>query len=314
MSSGANRPTISVVVPAYNAERFVAEAIGSVLEQSVPATECVVVDDGSRDGTAELVEKFGPPVRLVRQENRGVSGARNRGVAESQGNFLAFLDADDTWQRQRLERQVDALTASPAHDAVVCATRVVDAQGVELGTIVPDARLTAERLLLWQATTVSVSSNLLVSREAFEEIGGFDESLSTSADWALTFRLIERGPLLTVDEPLVTYRVHDSNMSADVHRFERDMLHAYDKVFAGAAPDIARLRRRAYANLHRTIAGSFFVERRLGGFARHAGWSLLAHPSTLPYFLGMPARRLRRRRAGAPDPLTSLRAGGRPRG
>src|SRR5829696_2208589 len=192
MASGSDRPTISAIIPAYNAERFIADAVRSVLDQSIPVLECVVVDDGSSDRTAEIVDAFGARASVVRQANRGVSAARNRGVARSRGQLLAFLDADDSWHPERLERQLDALAAAPAHEAVVCATRVVDDGGAELGTVSPDPRVSVERLLLWRSTTVSVSSNLLVRREAFEAIGGFDESLSNSADWDLLLRLVER--------------------------------------------------------------------------------------------------------------------------
>src|SRR5829696_4721541 len=160
MASAEDRPTISAIVPAYNAERFIADAVRSVLGQSIPVIECVVVDDGSGDRTAEVAETFGPPVVVVRQENRGVSGARNRGVTASRGQLLAFLDADDSWHPTRLERQLNALASSPAHEAVVCGTRMVDAHGAELGKIVPDADVTVERLLLWESTTVSASSNV----------------------------------------------------------------------------------------------------------------------------------------------------------
>ena len=107
-----------------------------------------------------------------------------------------------------------------------------------------------------------------------------------------------------IPEPLVDYRLHPGGMSANVDRFERDMLAAYEIVFSEHPPPGAdRLRRRAYANLRRMIAGSYFAERRLGRFAAHAARSVLDHPSTLPYFLGLPARRLRRRFGAVGDPL-----------
>jgi hypothetical protein len=161
---------------------------------------------------------------------------------------------------------------------------------------------------------VSVSSNLLIRRRAYDDIGGFDERLSTSADWALMLRLVDRRRLATLAEPLVEYRVHDSNMSSSVARFECDMLAAFDSVFSdpGIPPDRLRLRRRAYANLERTIAGSYFVRRELGPFARHATRSIATHPSTLGYFVSLPLRRLRRARSGESDPFTSLHARGRP--
>jgi glycosyltransferase involved in cell wall biosynthesis len=294
------KATVSAIIPAYNAERFVREAIDSVLAQTAPV-ECIVVDDGSHDGTAAAVREFGARVRLVEQENRGVSAARNAGAAVAGGEFLAFLDADDRWLPERVERGLAVLDAVDPAEAVLCATRVIDAGGEPVREARQSADLTPEKLLLCSVDVVSPSSNVLIRRAAFDEIGGFDEDLSTSADWLFLYRLLQRRRLGYLDEPLVEYRLHASNMSSNVDRFERDMLTAYATVFADPPrPEIARLRRRAYANLHRMIAGSYFVDGRLGGFARHAARSVALHPSTLPYFLGMPLRRLRRRTTSPP--------------
>jgi glycosyltransferase involved in cell wall biosynthesis len=295
--------SVGAIIPARNAEAYLHDAIDSVLVQSHPVSDCVVIDDGSTDATAAIADRYGPPVRVVRQRNRGVSAARNRGAAEVRGALLAFLDADDCWDPDRLRLQLEVLGRFPEADAVVCATRVVDADRRPLGVIQPDSRATVEDLLLCRATVVSTSSNLLIRRSAFEEIGGFDERLSTSADWALTLRLLERGTLISLQEPLVEYRRHGSNMSADVARFERDMLAAYDAVFADPPVGVRPLRRRAYANLHRVIAGSYFVDGDLASFARHVVRSVATHPSTLPYFLALPLRRARRRASGQGDPL-----------
>jgi len=298
MSSEA-QSSVSAIIPAYNAAGFLREAIESVLAQRHGSVECIVVDDGSTDGTAAVVDDFGSSVRLIRQDNRGVAAARNRGAAASRASLLAFLDADDRWDPDRLRRGVEALHADPAAEAVLCATRVMDTHMRPLGVIIQQPDVTVEDALMCRTSLVSVSSNLLIRREAFEALGGFDERLSTSADWALNLQLIARGTLVALPEPLVYYRLHEGGMSTDVVRFEEDMLNAYDIVFREhSGGDAIRLRRRAYANLHRMIAGSYFAERRLDKFAAHAVRSVLRHPSTLPYFLGMPVRKLRRRTGG----------------
>jgi glycosyltransferase involved in cell wall biosynthesis len=293
MTDEDRRLKVSVIIPAHNAEPYLRDAIESVLAQSYEVDECLVVDDGSSDRTAELAAGFGDPVRVLRQINRGVSTARNRGARQARGDLLAFLDADDRWLQARVERGVEAIKRQPEADAVICATRVVDRHLRALGVIRQDPALRPEDLLLCRGEMVSTSSNLLIRREVFEQLRGFDERLSTAADWALNYRLIERNKLVTLPEPLVEYRRHGSNMSANVDRFRGDMLVAFDGVFSRAdAPK--SLRRRAYANLHRMIAGSYFVEGRRGRFLRHAARSVGGHPSTLPYFLALPLRRLRR--------------------
>jgi glycosyltransferase involved in cell wall biosynthesis len=307
-------PKVSAIIPAYNAERFLGQAIGSVLAQTHPVSECIVVDDGSTDGTAAVAERHGDRVRLIRQPNAGVAAARNRGAREARGELLAFLDADDRWLPERVERQVEALRSRPGVEAVVCATRVVNGELEPLGVLEQDPTVTPDDMLLCRARVVSTSSNLLIKRSAFERIGGFDKRLSTSADWALMFRLVAADTLAVLSDPLVEYRVHGTNMSSNVARFEGDMLAAFDGIFDD--PDtpsgLRGLRRRAYANLHRMIAGSYFVQRRYRSFGREAVRSIAAHPSTLSYFVALPLRRMRRVRSQETDPFTTLHAGGTP--
>ena len=106
-------PVVSVVIPARDGERFLAETIDSVLAQTRPAAEVFVVDDGSRDGTRAIAESYGGTVRCIPQDRAGPGAARNRGVAESRGEYLAFLDHDDLWPRDKLELQLDAFAADP---------------------------------------------------------------------------------------------------------------------------------------------------------------------------------------------------------
>jgi len=309
-----DQPLVSAVIPAYNAGKYLSDAIESVLAQTHPGVECIVVDDGSTDSTSAVAERYGDRVRLVRQANAGVSAARNRGASEGRGELLAFLDADDRWLPERVERQVEAFRSRPGVEAVVCATRVVNAELEPLGVLEQDPTVTPDDLLLCRAQVVSASSNLLIRRTAFEGFGGFDERLSTSADWALMFRLVAAGTLAVLSDPLVEYRVHGTNMSSNVARFEGDMLAAFDDIFDD--PDtpsgLRGLRRRAYANLHRMIAGSYFVQRRYRSFGREAVRSIAAHPSTLSYFVALPLRRMRRLHSQETDPFTTLHAGGTP--
>jgi len=112
--------TVSVVIPCYNAAPFLRETLESVLAQTHPPLEVVVVDDGSTDDSSRIAESFGPPVRVIRQQNQGESVARNRGIAAARGEWVALLDADDVWEPRKLEMQITAL--SDAHNVVCCYT------------------------------------------------------------------------------------------------------------------------------------------------------------------------------------------------
>jgi glycosyltransferase involved in cell wall biosynthesis len=288
---------ITAVIPAFNAAAFVGDAVESVLTQTHGLVECLVVDDGSEDDTRQVVERTGQ-ARLVSQPRGGVSAARNAGVREARGRLIAFLDADDTWQPTKLERQLSALNAAAGNGGVLCGLEVVDARKNHIRDQLweggPD--IVSDLILFDRANTISCSSTLLLGRDAFDAVGGFDPGLSTSADWHLLVRLAMRFPLSIVNEPLTQYRVHDSNMSGRVDLFADDMLRAFDDVFADPSlpPGIRSRRRIAYANLHRTIAGSYFVEGDLKRSARHAASALRRRPSTARYFLAYPWRRIAR--------------------
>jgi glycosyltransferase involved in cell wall biosynthesis len=306
---------VSVVIPAFNAAGVLRTAIESVLGQTRPPLECIVVDDGSTDSTGEVAASYGDKVRPAREPNRGAAAARNRGAQLARGELLAFLDADDRWLDRRLERQLEVIDSRPEVSAVMCGTELVDADLQPLGVIHQSPELSAQEMVLCRSPMVSTGSNLLITRECFEDVGGFDENLPSSAgaeDWLMIFRLVERGVLTTIPDPLVQYRIHGGNTSTSAARLEADMTEVFDRIYSQQqlAPGVARVRRRAYANLHRMLAGAYYVEGRRRDFARHFLKSVGWHPSTLPYFLATPLRR-RRRGSDAQDPyaLSQTRAG-----
>jgi len=288
--------SVSVVVPAFNHATFLPEALESVFAQSVPPREVIVVDDGSTDGTAEVLSRYGGRVRVVRQLNRGVAAARNVGAAAASGDLLAFLDADDAWLPAKLERQVARLAAGPEFGLVHCGMEEVDGQGRHLGVRVDGMQgwVSQEMLLFRRGVILGAGSTAMVRRGAFWELGGFDERLSTSADWDLCYRVGRRYQVGFVPEALVRYRVHGGNMHRNVHVMASDMLKAYANAFSELDPEVQRLRRLAYGRLHSMLAGSFFRSGEYRQFVRHALVSVALQPGRLGYFAGYPVRALRR--------------------
>ena len=275
--AGRPAPLISVVIPAFNAEPFVKDAIESVLRQSYSPIECIVVDDGSSDGTGYAVAQYGRRVRLISQPNQGVARARNRGAAEGRGDLLAFLDADDVWLPERLAMQARALRERAA-GAVLCAATEVDRYLRPIVDRRAAPRPSPETMLLQQGSLVSCSSNMLIKHSTFDAIGGFHHALSVSADWDFLLRLLEAGPLEYVDEPLVLYRRHGGNMSTDIATMARDMCIAYREAFA-RQPDLAAIRRQAYGRLHWMLAGSSYNTNNWSASVRHIGKALFYRPS-----------------------------------
>lgn len=293
------RPSVSVVIPCFNHARFVAEAIASALGQTRPAAEVIVVDDGSTDETGAALAPHAGRVRVVRQDNRGVSAARNAGAARATGDLLAFLDADDAWLPEKLAAQAEMFAASPALGLVHCGVEEIDAAGRPLRTRVDGlhGHVAEEMLLFRRAVVLGGGSGAVVPRALFEQVGGFDETLGTSADWDLHHRIARRAAVGFVPRVLLRYRVHGGNMHADVARTAREMQAAYAKAFA-EDERLRPLRRRAYAALHTMLAGSFQAQGHTLPAVRHGLRALALDPSRIGRFLAYPVRRLQRR--GAP--------------
>ena len=282
---------VSVVIPAYNHARYLPAAIESALAQTLPPAEITVVDDGSTDGTARARSPAGR-VRVVHQANRGVSAARNAGAARSGGDVLAFLDADDGWLPRKLEAQEALLRAQPGLGLVHCGYEEIDGDDRALRVRLDglEGRVAEEMMLFRGGVILGGGSAAVVPAAVLADAGGFDESLSTSADWDLHHRIARRHPVGFVPEVLVRYRVHAGNMHADVARTAREMLRAYGRAFA-EDESLGPLRHRAYGGLHAMLAGSFHAQGRYGAAAAH-GLRAVAHdPSRLTRLLGFPFRR-----------------------
>lgn len=285
--------SISVVIPAFNAESFVVEALDSVSRQTLAPLECIVIDDGSSDETAALASRHPACTICVSQPNRGVASARNAGAARAQGELLAFLDADDAWLPERLERMAERLRRERVQ-AVLCTSWLADERLNPQSLLEINPRASPAELLLGRIFLVSSSSNLLIQRDAFSAIGRFDESLSTSADWDLSFRILDQLTWAYEPEPLVLYRRHSKGMSRDIDRMASEMLQIYRKIYSGPSHNVSTSRRKAFGSLHRMLAGSYYVEGRVGTAARHLLKSLVLAPSEAGYFAAALGRRLRK--------------------
>lgn len=286
---------VSVIIPTYNSARFLVEAIDSALAQTFKDIEVLVIDDGSTDETASLVRKYGPPVRYIRQENRGVAGARNRGIEESRGKYVAFLDADDTWFPHKIERQVAALGKCREYRACYSEFLIVDSDLNPIG-ISHSTRsgLAIEDLLLRGNVIGSVC--VVCERALFESAGGFDASLSQCADWDMWLRLAVLTEFLYLDEPLMTYRQHDANMSHNAALLERDSTIVLEKGFSmRELPESLRSQRRAaFARNYMVLAGTYFHAQRYKDFLRCAARSVSMDVKQLAYLAEFPLRVMRR--------------------
>ena len=224
--------SVTAIVPAYNAEAFIGQAIDSILAQTRPADQIIVVDDGSKDGTRAVVEAYGERVQFVQQANQGPSVARNRAARMATSGLLAFLDADDTWEPRKLEKQVHAFALQP--DAVLSYTALcmIEPDGSErVQQAVPPGRLPN---LLRLGNPGILPSCVMLSRAALVASGGFVTDLRGSEDWDLWLRLQKQGPFCAVDEPLTRYRVSNSGLSGNAeHMLSEAKSMVEDRLLAG---------------------------------------------------------------------------------
>jgi glycosyltransferase involved in cell wall biosynthesis len=288
---------VSVVIPNYNCSGFLPAALDSVFAQTYPDVEILVVDDGSTDDSLQVLGRYADRVRVLRQPNQGVSAARNHGIRESRGDLIAFLDADDLWDREKLAKQVP-LFANPNVGLVYCAVEYIDEAGKSLGTNHTGRRGRVLRsIALLEGTIVLAGgSTAVVRRECFDRAGGFDLEMSTAADWDMWRRVACRYEIDVVREPLMKYRLRPSSMHRNVAVFEHDMLHGFASMFADPeAREVHGLRRRAYATLFLMLSGSHLHAGNWLPSLRYAARSVVTWPPTLAYIAGMPLRHFRRR-------------------
>jgi glycosyltransferase involved in cell wall biosynthesis len=230
---GVGRLSISVVIPAYNAARFLRATLESVLGQSYPIVECIVVDDGSVDSTADIVGEFEDRVTLLSQTNQGVAAARNNGVLAATSEFIALCDADDVWRQDKLELQVRALAENPEASAALCGLVIVDAKLKPIDEPpTPDfpsldlAALVHHRAGEFPSAS---ASTMLVRRDALIAAGLYDGTLSDAADWDLVVRLRKVGPFVGTTERATFYRVHEGAMTRQVRLGATDNRRLFEK-------------------------------------------------------------------------------------
>jgi len=250
--------TVSVVIPCYNHAHYVHFALKSILAQTFTAWEAIVVDDGSTDDTPAAVVQFTDArIRYIRQENQGLSAARNTGVGAAQGEYVAFLDADDEWQPRFLERCVAVLAHNDALAGVYCFAQFIDPQGVALpqvgGQVVPSGAF-RKRLLeggFFPPCTTLVRTALV------REAGLFDTRLTSLEDWDLWLRLSVHYPMQGIPEALARYRVYPGSMSTNVERMHANrqaVLAKHLGAFTASPQDWSDEKRCAYGFAYRCTA------------------------------------------------------------
>ena len=232
--------TVSVIIPTYNRGSNIERTLDSVLAQTLAPSEILVVDDGSTDGTADWIEAhYGEKVRVIRQQNQGVAAARNRGLKEAKGEYVAFLDHDDIWLPQKLEKQLEVALAHPQVALVSCLWDDVDENGDRWNDEIWQQiyrRWKPERGFVYDWICDSpcpiISMTLpLIHVGRLREVGGFDSDAVPCDDWDVYLKLAHRFPFEIVEEKLALYVHHRNQQSGDVAKLHAATLRVLQHQF-----------------------------------------------------------------------------------
>jgi glycosyltransferase involved in cell wall biosynthesis len=279
-------PRVSVVVPACNQARYLAESIQSVLAQSYGDFEIIVVDDGSTDDTRAIVERLDPRIRYVWQENQGLAAARNTGICEARGEYVALLDSDDAWLPNFLASMMSLVDANPEAAVFYCGVIYVDEWGCYLPqsghTRVLRSKELYETLLRYNFL---IPSTIVMNRAEVVSAGLFDVHFRRLQDWELWIRLLREGRTFAgLDQCLVRYRIHDKSLSTDPKSGQVAANALIQKHFGpddGNWDEWPSDKRRAYGGLYRycALTTSLIRQGDWGQCARFIRLALEADPS-----------------------------------
>jgi glycosyltransferase involved in cell wall biosynthesis len=210
-----NNASISIILPTYNRHDMIKNAIQSVIAQTVSDWELLVVDDGSTDATKEVVTAFAESdsrINYMYKENGGVSSARNSGIASAEGEYIAFIDSDDMWTPEKLEKQLAVFKADPSIGLVYTGIRFVDTRtGKErIKKAVEGGAIALQEIAY---NPIGGPSRVMIKKECLSACGNFDETFLALEDWDLWIRITEKYPVGFVSEPCVTYNEHSDSLT-----------------------------------------------------------------------------------------------------
>lgn len=248
-------PVVSVIIPAYNAEKTILETIQSLQQQTFSDFEAIVINDGSTDSTLELLSKIEDSrLKVFSYENGGLPVARNRGIDRATGEYITFIDADDLWTPDKLELQLAALQHHPEAGVVYSWTAFINEKSEFLYAWSPlyyEGNVYPELLI---KNFISSGSNILARRQFIEKAGKFDPTLKSAEDWDYYIRLAALCPFVLVPKYQILYRRSSQSMTSKVDVMEKYILTVTERAFQAAPPDMQYLKKRSLATTYRFLA------------------------------------------------------------
>ncbi len=231
MTTRSKNPEVSVIIPTYNRGWVLKEAIDSVLAQEFKDFELIVVDDGSTDNTGEILDSYEQDILVLRQPNKGVSAARNRGIDAAEGRLIAFLDSDDLWLPRKLSSQVDFFNSNPA--AVINQTEEIWVRnGVRVNPKTRHHKFSGMIFERSLALCLVSPSAVMIKKNLFSEVGVFDENLPACEDYDLWLRISCRYPVHLIETPLIMKRGGHADQLSKAPGLDKFRIQALKKIIA----------------------------------------------------------------------------------
>ncbi|OFZ00607.1 MAG: hypothetical protein A3K10_03660 [Bacteroidetes bacterium RIFCSPLOWO2_12_FULL_31_6] len=253
---------VSIIIPCYNAEKYIAETIASVINQTYSNWELIIVNDGSTDNSIAILNQFLEKeirIQLINKTNSGVSDTRNKGLEVASGEFVTFLDADDVWHITNLEKKVNFLTSTD-YDVVYSYCQMMDENSNTLDEILKGENdPIVEDFLSLKANYNTAPSGVVFKKQVLEKIKGYDTNLSNNADQDILIQTLAQGfKIDVIQEVLWDYRIHDENMSKNVDVLEKDSLYLFHKCEQQQLFYSFWFKQKCFATMYYMLSGSWW--------------------------------------------------------
>lgn len=263
-------PEVSVIIPVYNAEKFIKKTIESVLNQTYKDYEIIIIDDGSTDNSKKILDEFKDKVRYFKQANSGVSSARNMAIKEAAGKYIALLDQDDIWYPEKLEKQISFIKENPNVGMVYGDCYYIDDKDKVIYRVFEDQKYYQgkifENLVIDNFVPIPT---VLIKKEVLDKTGLFLENYSYAEEYELFIRIAKDYDIGCINEVLAGYRVHDTNLSKNIDKSLQEDIRVKEDALQKYAKQIEPIKNK----VKRKLAGYYY---EFGRFYQKAGQSKMA--------------------------------------
>lgn len=274
-------PKVSVIIPTYNYAKYLPETIDSVLRQTYQDLEIIVIDDGSTDNTKEIIQRYirsSDKIKYILQENKGPAAARNRGIKEAKGEYIAFLDSDDIWVTEKLDIQASYLEQNKDIFFLYAKADVLNEHGKKIG-IKPESNQHHEFKKLIFEWGYFPTATVMIRKECFDKVGFFSEDLRIMEDIHLWIRISRHYKMHGMDQILGIYHRHSNNVTLNKELVYKSTAMVYEKILAEFPNDVPRKKlRQRIAQYYYQLGKYYFDLQRYPDATRHVWHAIKTYP------------------------------------